>query len=225
MSFLSNLEASASAIMRRAGVKHVEPAVLRAAMVAGALLVLLAVWRWWPAPDPPVASAFGEAGRGQETGRPIRSQAAAEDTETVCVHVVGAVRRPGVYEVRTAGRVLDAVKAAGGMLPDAVPAGINLARLVKDGEQIRIPDEDESQAVAPAGGAAAASPGAGEPVDLNSADASALDALPGVGPATASKIIADRESNGPFATTDDLSRVPGIGEKKLADLEGLICVR
>jgi competence protein ComEA len=77
---------------------------------------------------------------------------------------------------------------------------------------------------APSGGGAAVAPG-GAPIDLNTADATQLDTLPGVGPSTAAKIVADREANGPFASVDDLGRVSGIGPKKLDSLRDLVCVR
>jgi competence protein ComEA len=149
------------------------------------------------------------------------------------VHVVGRVRHPGVYEVEPGGRVADAVEAAGGLLGDACAAAINLARVVSDGEQIAVPSEQEAKST-PAGGAAAgtaagaATPGSGAPgglVDVNTADAALLDTLPGVGPATAQRIIADRQANGPFRGVDDLGRVSGIGPKKLEQLRSLVCAK
>jgi competence protein ComEA len=153
------------------------------------------------------------------------------------VHVVGSVRHPGVYELDPGSRVIDAVDAAGGTLPDAILSAVNMARPVGDGEQILVPDEDDPAAVAAAAGgggtgggagaAALAAGGAGgqQAVDINSADAAALETLPGVGPSTAAKIIADRESNGPFASVDDLTRVSGIGPKKLEQIKPMACVR
>ena len=152
------------------------------------------------------------------------------------VHVIGAVRRPGMYELKSGARVADAVSAAGGLLANAAQAGVNLARVVADGEQISVPTADElARGVvsdAPgSGGGSAASPqdsGAGSRqalVNINTADAAALDTLPGVGPSTADKIVADREANGPFSSADDLGRVAGIGPKKLEELKPRVCVR
>jgi competence protein ComEA len=126
--------------------------------------------------------------------------------------------------------VADAVEAAGGLMPDAVAASVNLARTVTDGEQIVVPDADTASVSgnsASTGSGASANPAkqGAEMVDLNTADESALDALPGIGPATAARIIADREANGPFASAEDLGRVSGIGPKKLEQLSGLVCVR
>jgi competence protein ComEA len=158
--------------------------------------------------------------------------------------VVGAVLHPGVYELPAVARVQDAVTAAGGMAGNAAQSSINLARPVADGEQIVIPTEDEyakatagaatqnvsgaGKGVVSPGGASAENPGAppaGTVVNINTADATALDALPGVGPSTAAKIVADREANGPFASADDLGRVSGIGPKKLEALKDFIRVQ
>jgi competence protein ComEA len=127
------------------------------------------------------------------------------------VHVVGAVRRPGVYELDTGARARDAVAAAGGATGRAVLDGLNLAATVADGEQVVVPVRGK-------GGPVGAAPAPGKPpvVRLNEADATALDALPGVGPATAQRIVAWREEHGPFASVEGLLDVPGIGEAKLA---------
>ncbi|MDP2181427.1 MAG: ComEA family DNA-binding protein [Actinomycetota bacterium] len=159
---------------------------------------------------------------------------AVETTSTVWVHVVGAVRVPDIYELPAGSRAGDAIRAAGGLLGNAAQEGVNLARLVVDGEQVRVPTQDEWDAAGGAdvgggsssGVAAGGSEGAsGALVDLNTADLTALDTLPGVGPATAARIVQDREENGPFASVDDLARVSGIGPKKLEALRDLACVR
>jgi len=140
-----------------------------------------------------------------------------------------------MYELPSGARVAEAVEAAGGLLANAAQAGINLARIVADGEQISVPTADEV-ARGVAGGATGTGPGPAPPgtgasgvaqalVNINTADATALDALPGVGPSTAEKIVADREANGPFSSADDLGRVAGIGPKKLEELKPRVCVR
>lgn len=127
------------------------------------------------------------------------------------VHVLGAVERPGLYVLRLDTRLVDAVAAAGGTTDDADLTAINLARPLTDGEQIVVPV---------AGGSAA--PGVAAPsdgrVDLNTADQTALETLPRIGPALAQRIIAWREENGGFRSVDDLLAVPGIGEKLLAGI-------
>lgn len=219
-------ESAAREIARRAGIRDVEPRVVAAAAILSCIVVAFALWRWWPS----------DATDEKNTVRlPARESPAAETGEVgsressrhVLVHVVGSVRRPGVYELAEGSRVVDAVNAAGGMLPDAVAAAINLARVTQDGEQVVVPDEDTN--AASAGGVAGGTAGSGTsvssgPIDLNTADATALDALPGVGPATAAKIVADREQNGPYSSVQDLGRVAGIGPKKLEQLKDLVCV-
>ena len=148
---------------------------------------------------------------------------------TIVVHVGGAVADPGVRELDEGSRVQDAIDEAGGFAEGAARDGLNLARVLVDGEQIVVPTQEEAGAAA-AGSAAGASDGGagassvGGKVNLNRATASELDALPGVGPSTAEKIVADREANGPFRTVEDLKRVSGIGDKKFADLADLVCV-
>ena len=139
------------------------------------------------------------------------------------VHLVGAVANPGLYELREGDRVVDAVAAAGGFTPDADQARLNLAGPVGDGEQVFVPRVGEALPVARGSGA----PAAGEPsspVNLNTADEAALDALPGVGPATAKNILDWREANGRFTAVEDLLSVTGIGEKTLAELRDLVTV-
>lgn len=134
----------------------------------------------------------------------------------IYVHILGQVVRPGLYELHDGDRAVDAVAAAGGFTATADAGGLNLARLVVDGEQIVVPAVGE---VPPPG--AASVPGK---VNLNTADAAALDTLPGVGPATAAKIIAWREQNGRFTSVEDLLDVSGIGASTFADLKDLVTV-
>jgi competence protein ComEA len=136
------------------------------------------------------------------------------------VHVVGAVRRPGLYRLREGSRVADAVARAGGAGARADLALVKLAAPVADGQQVVVPARVEVGAVAPSGSGAAGS-GTG-PVHLNSATLEQLDALPGVGPVTAQKIIDHRERHGAFRTVDDLDAVPGIGPARLEQLRELV---
>lgn len=156
----------------------------------------------------------------------------------VVVHVDGAVRVPGVYELRSAmPRVDDAVRAAGGLRDDADTTSVNLASVVSDGQKVHIPAEGEevptedgqegSGAAGAATGAAAAA-GAqaqdGAKVNINTADEAELQRLPGVGEATARAIVEDRRNNGAFSTPEDLMRVSGIGEKKFERMRSMVCV-
>ncbi|MBR3313715.1 MAG: helix-hairpin-helix domain-containing protein [Atopobiaceae bacterium] len=151
------------------------------------------------------------------------------------VHVDGAVVSPGVYVLEEAdARVNDAVTLAGGLTPEADTSQVNLAAPVEDGQKVHIPVEGEVTATAGGGmdtvalpSEASANPsgdGLAGLVNINEAAAEELCTLPGVGEATAAAIIEDREAHGPFASVDDLMRVSGIGEKKLAKMRERICV-
>lgn len=142
----------------------------------------------------------------------------------VVVHVAGQVQRPGVYTLTAPARVHEAIEAAGGQLSAADLDGLNLALVLSDGQRVYVPGAGEVDPSsvgdgAPTDGATTVQSG---PIDLNRAGASELDALPGVGPATAAAIVEERERNGPFATVDDLERVPGIGPAKLAAIRDLV---
>ncbi|RZI92377.1 MAG: ComEA family DNA-binding protein [Microbacterium sp.] len=145
----------------------------------------------------------------------------------VYVHVAGAITRPGLYRLPEGARVVDAVAAAGGFGRKADRAAVNLARPVSDGEQLHVPRRGETPAgVDPHGSAGESLPGqAGDGrVNLNTADAAALETLPRIGPALAGRIIEWREQNGRYASVEDLLAVPGIGEKLLAGLREKVTV-
>jgi competence protein ComEA len=136
---------------------------------------------------------------------------------TVVVHVAGAVRDAGVYRLRAGARVNDALARAGGATPRADLSPVNLAAKVEDGRQVLVPRRVAASAVpAPVGTAAPGQPAV--PVNLNTATLEQLDTLPGVGPATAQKIIDYREEHGGFGSVDELGEVPGIGDVRLAAL-------
>lgn len=137
----------------------------------------------------------------------------------VVVDVVGAVTSPGVVRLAQGSRVVDAIAAAGGATADAQVSALNLARVLVDGEQIAVLRPGEGPAAS--GGSAAT--GADDLVNLNSADAAALDALPGIGPVLADRIVGHREDR-PFATVDELADVAGIGPTLLERLRDLVRV-
>jgi competence protein ComEA len=137
---------------------------------------------------------------------------------TMYVDVVGAVRRPGLYRLRDGSRVADAVTRAGGPTPKAQIDLVNLAARIADGEQIVVPARGSVAAVAPTPGGGAAS----GPVHLNSATLEQLDALPGVGPVTAQKILDYRQKHGAFGSVDELDAISGIGPARLETLRDLV---
>lgn len=131
------------------------------------------------------------------------------------LHVHGSVVEPGIVELPAGSRVVDAIAAARGPTDEADLGGVNLARVVVDGEQLYVPRIGE---VPPPGAGAASGAGAGTGsglVNINTADAAALETLPGIGPALASRIIAWRDANGAFRAIDELLAVSGIGQKTL----------
>ncbi len=172
----------------------------------------------------PGATATGAPGT---TGQAAPAQPSAA-TGVVVVHVVGRVKHPGVRRLPLGARVTDAVEAAGGVSGKADLSALNLARVLVDGEQVRVPAVGEPVASVPTtGGGAPAGGGAGvgssrAPVSLNTADLAGLDSLPGVGPVLAQRILDWRSAHGRFTSVDELGEVSGIGEKLLAQLGPLV---
>ena len=144
--------------------------------------------------------------------RPIAATIAPREPTEIVVHVTGAVRAPGVYRVADDGRVQDAITEAGGPKGVADLTAINLAAPLQDGQQVLVPAK-----VASAGGgseqttAGTVSTG---PVSLSSATVEQLDALDGIGPTLAARIVAWRDQHGGFASVDQLMDVPGIGQSR-----------
>src|SRR4051794_16835543 len=132
---------------------------------------------------------------------------------------VGEVRRPGLYRLADGSRIADAVTRAGGATRKAELAQVNLAAPLADGEQVVVPARGAA-APAAAGGGDAGAPAA--PIQLSTATIEQLDALPGVGPATAQKILDYRTKHGAFSSVDELDAVPGIGPKRLEQLRDLV---
>lgn len=183
------------------------------------------------------------AGRAEESpAAPLQVPVA-----DVTVHVTGAVARPGVYLVPDGSRVADAIAAAGGAADLGVADSLNLAARVADGDKVFVPTAAElgrwarsgppalaagaqhvpyAAAAAPASGGGGAAGGGSAPgrINVNQADAAALEALPGVGPALARRIVEERTRRGRFSSLDDLTEVPGIGEKKLEQMRAYLSV-
>ncbi len=146
------------------------------------------------------------------------------DSETIFVHVSGSVNKPGLYEISKGSRVADVVSAAAGFTDNAAEDSCNLARQVEDGEHIIIASQEETTQAESDSSHGSVSSNNSARLNINTANEDQLQQLPGIGASTAKKIISDRTANGPFKSVDDLLRVSGIGEKKLASLVDLICV-
>ncbi len=217
--------------------------VTRLAVTALAVLAVGAGGFWLlRSPAATIESALPYASRGGPTAAissststaPVAGVAVASSTSVpspaLIVYVAGAVLSPGVYQVPGNARVQQAVLAAGGAVADADLDAMNLAAFLRDGDRVYVPHK--GAAVPAVVGATSGAPSAGTsgsgqttaPIDLNRAGAEELDALPGVGPATAAAIVTYRERSGPFASIDDLLKVPGIGPAKVEALRLLVKV-
>jgi competence protein ComEA len=224
------VEGSAGGPRRRPAFGRAHLGVVCGLLLLGLVLACLAVLRARPvalaspgisiSPGPTVSAAPPGSSTtatrtspptGQTTG-PTGSASASPSAARIVVHVLGAVRRPGLVRLPEGSRVQDAIDAAAGLLPIADPAEINLAQQLGDGQQVFIgtkahPAGEVRQTGAGGGGGGATTPGgvvSGGPIDLNSASASQLDTLPGVGPVTAERIIAWRTEHRRFSRVEEL---------------------
>ena len=190
--------------------------------VATVIVCSGAVWLVRTPPPATEASLPRATSTTLGAGAPPATALLPSTQAVVLVHVAGAVVEPGVYELSGDARVRDAIVAAGGPTETADWNALNLAAVVGDGVKVYVPSVGE---VVPPSLIAPASPVSGQPsapIDVNVATAAELEALPGVGPATAAAIVTERERNGPFVGVDDLDRVSGIGPAKLDALRGLV---
>lgn len=200
------------------------------AVVAACLAAVGGLWLIH-SPPPTTESRLPYAGApstavsiaGVPASEPVPVSSSGAASGDVVVHVAGAVALPGVYHLDGESRVIDAVAAAGGLGVDADSDALNLAALLHDGDRVFVPRVGQlvPGVVAPSNGASGESTG---PVNLNTATAGELDALPGVGPSTAASIVAHRDQYGPFGSVEGLLDVRGIGPAKLDGLRGLVTV-
>ena len=204
----------------RIGGLRLGPMHLAVVAVVAATAVGLAAW--WTVRDQATIVPATPVTSAAEPLAPLptaSAPAAAEAGEDLVVDVAGKVRRPGIAVLPAGSRVVDALEAAGGARSGVDLTGLNLARLVVDGEQILV-------GVAPAPGVAGTlgtpPPDGASLVNLNTADQPTLETLPGVGPVTAAAILAWRTDNGGFTSVDELLEVDGIGQTTLEDLAPLV---
>jgi competence protein ComEA len=244
MKYLKRLEEKCSHFLKWYG-----PA--RAFATAGSVAVVC-VGAWWllRAPAPPLENSIPLVSIASASDSSSSSVVGAIPSTTlvgvreVVVHVAGAVNTPGVYRLKPTARVIDAVNAAGGVTASADTAAVNLALPLLDAEQVYIPTRSSKKphttvAVqrklpttpsAPSSTVAAAIVGATESsvksalVNINTATALELEALPSVGPSTAKAIVSFRTKNGPFGKAEDLLKVPGIGDGKLAAMKPFVAL-
>ena len=202
-------------------------------VAVGILVAGWAVLRARPvavAVTPPVASTAPTGVPTEDPAEPGTSAGPSPSVAGVVVHVLGAVRKPGLVTLAAGSRVQDAIEAAGGLTAKADPGELNLAQAVTDGQQIVVgtkkkpagevrtgPPVAAPVEPAPAGRAG----GSGQPVDLNTASQAELEELPGVGPVMAGKILAWRTENGRFSRVEELQEIDGVGPKTYAKLAPL----
>ncbi len=244
MKYLKRLEEKCSHFLKWYG-----PA--RAFATAGSVAVVC-VGAWWllRAPAPPLENSIPLVSVSSASDSSSSSVVGAIPSTTlvgvreVVVHVAGAVNTPGVYRLKPTARVIDAVNAAGGVTASADTAAVNLALPLLDAEQVYIPTRSSKKphttvAVqrklpttpnSPSSTVAAAIVGATESsvksalININTATALELEALPSVGPSTAKAIVSFRTKNGPFGKAEDLLKVPGIGDGKLAAMKPFVAL-
>jgi len=158
----------------------------------------------------------------ETTALPLeRAEALPEAAAAITVYVSGAVVRPGVVTLADGARIEQAVTACGGVLPTADMGAVNLAQLLKDGMQVRVP---EKAGQGSASAVAAQTAGKDDRVNINTADEKALDTLPGIGPAMAKRIVEYRTTNGAFQSLEELKKVRGIGEAKYEKLKDRVAL-
>jgi competence protein ComEA len=202
-------------------VSELTPRQIVAACLAVVAVALLGAW---------YLSRGGAGATASPSPAPIHVEddAAAGGGGSVIVHVAGAVRDPGVYRLRAGARVDDAVGRAGGATSRADLSQVNLAAKLEDGRQIlvprRVPAATTAAPAGPSSTTAAGTTAPAVPLNLNTATPEQLDELPGVGPATAQKILDYRQEHGGFGSVEELGEVPGIGDVRLAALRDLVRV-
>lgn len=233
---LPALESGTTADGHSGSITRSHIAVVALITVAALIATALVLWRAQPseqavplaaqASATPAAGPTGSATPTPSATLPAAPAAVSPDVEPgqpaeVVVHVAGKVRRPGVVRLPAGARVIDAVDAAGGARNGADLSSVNLARELTDGEQVRVGLPADPGIAGIEAGTGAASAG---PLDLNSASATDLETLPGVGPVLAERIVAYRDQSGPFRTIDQLIEVAGIGPAVLDDVTDLVRV-
>lgn len=162
----------------------------------------------------------------QEQAVTLDAAESAESAKTaamITVYVTGAVNKPGVVTVNEGARTADAVNVCGGLLPTADGEHINMAQVLKDGQQIKVPERKGGTNLRKDGKQETKANDSGL-VNINTADEKELDTLPGIGPAMAKRILEYRETEGNFQQIEDIKKIRGIGEAKFNKLKDKICI-
>ena len=156
-----------------------------------------------------------------------------EEIEEIILHIIGAVKNPGIVKIKEGSRIVDVIEAAGGITEDADVSKINLAYIVEDGQKIFIPSitdeitEETEYVTSESGDNIIVDDNKGENVmvNINKATQTELETLPGIGPAMALRIIEHREENGNFENIEEIKNVKGIGDSKFENIKNNICIK
>ena len=215
-------------LLRRAGLVDTPKPVLACLCAVALVLIGFALWRFWPAGPASAGEDFSVDIQGEQLDDGVSG--ASGSAAAISVDVEGAVRDPGLYELPGDARAGDAIEAAGGMTKGAQRGAVNLAAPLEDGQQIVVPKKggdtagDRSACVDAGSSAKGASSSVPGKVDINAASAAELQQLAGIGESLSQRIIEYREANGPFGSVEELTKVPGIGDARLASIRSQICV-
>ena len=201
---------------------HIEKKHFVSALIVISTGVVLAIFLLWSGGAKEISSSSGESSQSRieiVDNNQITNET-LQISKILVIDVAGKVKNTDVYELPQGSRVIDAIEAAGGVGKGGDSSGVNMARLLEDGEQIYI----ESAASLERGVSSASRGASGGKVNLNRANLTELDGLPGVGPVLAARIIEWRSTNGNFKTIDELRRVSGIGDAKFNELKEVVVV-
>lgn len=203
-------------MLRRAGFSGVPRPLLVGICLVCVVLVVIALWRFWPA-----ASGESEDFAVVDSTAQATSDEASQKAADIYVDVEGAVAKPGMYTLPADARVADAVSAAGGLTDEAAAPGVNLAQKLEDGMQVYVPAEGQDAA---SDAVAAATGSAGSKINLNTASAEQLQQIDGIGPSLSQRIVDYRETHGRFKSVEELKEVSGIGDVRYETLKDAVCV-
>lgn len=196
-------------------------------IIIGILVIILIGWKIYD------SSNFETEEESQITDSNVQESKTDDEEELVIVHVTGEVKKPGVVRVREGSRVEDIVKAAGGLTENADISNINLAYVVEDGTKIRIPsadDEKQEEYITQSIGEGIimqeeSNNSRSNIVNINTANETELEELPGIGASIAGRIIEYRNKNGKFKSIEDIKNVTGIGDSKFEKIKESIRVK
>jgi competence protein ComEA len=189
------------------------------------VVIVVAAGLWYVRSLPkPVHIETTAGGPGGGGSRPAAGSTPSPEASSVVVDVAGWVRHPGVYEMHTGDRVVDAIKEAGGAKRGADLTSLNLAALLQDAQQILVLRKGAGPAAGGGGTGSGSASGAGGKINLNTATLDQLESLPGIGEVLGQRILDYRQAHGPFHSVDDLLNVSGIGPSHLADIKDKVAV-